>query len=162
MYKSSFAIVVGMMTLGAGCGGDGGGSYSAADILDQMPEGAIEGADWTMVEAVVEAGDTATDDLSVTLLAEDVEACGFGLQGDVVLFSIPRAVGEYPLHFDFSEDSQTVTFYSEATNNNVIASNGLVVVEGVSDTEVTIGLAADAGDSTVNGRFTATICESPF
>ena len=49
-----------------------GGGYSPDSIIDQAPQGLMEGADWTMVSAVV------TDDgdsLDVELYPIEVEPC---------------------------------------------------------------------------------------
>ncbi len=37
-------------------------------------------------------------------------------------------------------------------------SEGILVVESLTDTEVTIGLVGESGSDSVDGRFTATIC----
>ena len=141
----------------AACGSDSS-SYSAADVVDQAPQGQMDGAAWAMRVASVDEG-FDEDELSIKLYAEDVEACGFGIAADSsILFNIPRMEGEYPLSFSFGGgDNRTVTF-SPGPGQNVIASDGVIVVDALSDTEVTVGIVATAGDSEINGRFTATIC----
>jgi hypothetical protein len=142
----------------AACTGDEGSSFTAADIVDQNPQGSMEGAAWAMSSAQVRVDSFDTEELSVSLYSMTSEACAFGGPGGPsILFSIPRMQGEYPLSFDFSSASRTITF-SPAPGENIIASDGVIVVEALSDTEVTIGLVAEAGASSINGKLTATIC----
>lgn len=132
-----------------------GGGYSPASILDQAPSGSMEGEDWAMMSAVVRDG---SDSFSVSLYPVAVESCdAFASSDTQILFSAPKEVGEYPLRFSFGPDGQTITFVT-GPGENLIATSGLLVVEAVSADEVTIGLVADAGDSSINGRFTAPIC----
>lgn len=135
-----------------------GGGHS---IVDQLPQGLMEGEDWTMVSAVVEdRGDT----LSVELFPVQVDECdSFASADSQIMFTVKKELGEYPLNFSFTDiaNSQTVTFYTPE-GVNVIASEGLIVVETLSEDEVTIGLVADMDDSSVNGRFTTKICPNPF
>jgi len=159
MMKNVSSITLASLTLLLGaCGG----GYSADSIADQAPQGLMEGEDWTMMSAVVTAN--GEDKLSVDLYPVQVEPCdGFADSDSQILFTIKREVGEFPLKFSFGdlEGSQTITF-SPGPGQNVIASEGLIVVESLTDDEVTIGLVADAGESSINGRFTATICPDPF
>jgi hypothetical protein len=143
----------------AACGGDEGGSFTAADIVNQNPQGSMEGSAWSMASALVRVDSFDAEELSVSLHSTaPTEACPFiGPEGPVVLFRLPRMQGEYPLSFDFSSDSRTITF-SPSAGQNIIASDGVIVVEALSDTEVTIGLVAEAGASSINGKFTTMIC----
>lgn len=139
-----------------GCGTDGGGSYSASDIVDQTPQGLMEGTAWTMMSAVViDDG----DDLSVSLYPIAVEACDrFSSSDTQIIFSAPRVVGEYPLRFSLSGGpNQTITFVP-APGENLVATQGLLVIEAISAEEVTLALVADAGESSINGRFTVPLC----
>ena len=146
---------VGLALLLVACGG--GDDYSASDIKDQIPQGRLDGASWSMVSAVVEEDPFDPNELSVDLYAEQVDACGFGT-GEKIMFSVPRAVGEYPLKFEFGSDNQTVTFYVPP-GSNTIASDGIIVIESIDGTTITMGLVAHYDDNfTVNGRFTTEIC----
>jgi hypothetical protein len=153
-------LLVALPLATSGCSSDTGGSFSASDIVAQTPSGSMEGASWVMADAVVRVDSFDTEELSVTLTSEAMEEeCPFGLGGgSSILFSVPRMPGEYPLNFSFSAGGQTITF-SPGPGENIIASDGVIVVESVSDTEVSIGLVAEAGDSSINGKFTATLCE---
>ncbi len=138
-----------------------GGGYSPDSIIDQAPQGLMEGADWTMVSAVV------TDDgdsLDVELYPIEVEPCdSFASTDSSIIFSVPKREGERPLNFSFGDlaNSQTITFVP-SPGSNIIASQGLIVIEALSAEEVTIGLVADADDSSINGRFTTAVCPDPF
>jgi hypothetical protein len=139
-----------------GCGTDGGGSYSTSDIVDQTPQGLMEGVAWTMMSAVViDDG----DDLSVSLYPTAVEPCDrFASTDTEIIFSAPRAAGEYPLQFSLSGGpSQTITFVT-GPGQNLVATQGLLVIEAISDEQVTLALVADAGESSINGRFTVSLC----
>lgn len=143
------------MLLGA-CSSDGG--FTAADINAAEPQGLIAGDAFTMMAARISR---EGEELDVNLFAATpTDPCGFGLpEGDAILFDVPAAVGEYPLSFSFSDfaNSRTVTLF-EGPSNNIIASEGLIVVEALSDSEVTLGVVAESGNDFINGRLTATIC----
>lgn len=149
-------IAAGMALALTACGG--GDGYSASDIMDQVPQGRLDGQSWTMISAVVEEDAFDPDELSVDLYAEQVDPCGFG-SGERIMFQVPRAVGEYPLKFEFGGESRTVTFYVPP-GSNTIASEGIIVIESIDGTTITMGLVAHYDDDfTVNGRFTTKICE---
>ncbi len=153
-------ILFGLISLlfASACASDSS-DFVAADILDQMPSGSMEGTAWTAMGAQVSSS-FGGDELSVELVPTELDdQCGFVTSDSSILFSVPAVVGEYPLSFDFGslDSSRTITFVP-APASNVIASTGLIVVEAVSETEVTIGLVAEAGDSRINGRFTAPRC----
>jgi len=128
------------------------------DIVDGAPSGMLGGATWSMQAAVV----TVTDDeLRVGLFPSEVEGCESRAGRPKLLrFDVPRMEGEYPLDLDFSAiaERQTITFVT-APGRNVVATEGLIVVEDLDEETVTLGLIADAGDGNhMNGRVTATLC----
>ena len=146
--------------LGFACfGGSSSKTFSTSDIKTQLPQGKMSGTEWTMVDAMVRVDSFESDQLSVNLYPSDIEDCGFGVssEGGEIIFSVPRMEGEYPFLLDFSSKSQTATFVP-APGENVISTEGLIVIEHLSESEVTMGIVAQAGNSKVNGRFTATIC----
>ncbi len=142
-----------------GCGG-GATSYTAGDIDNQTPQGLVDGESWTMQTAIVVDDGT---DLSVSLYPIAVEACDRSASSDTeIIFSAPRTVGEYPLNFSLGgSDNRTITFVT-GPGENVIATQGLLVVEAISATEVTMALVADAGNNSINGRFTVPVCPDAF
>ncbi len=119
----------------------------------------MEGEPWTAVEAGVRRGDDGL--LTVSLFAEDLDECALGHDASTsqVLFTVPAEPGEYPLRFDLSDlaGSRVVNF-SPSGGENILATEGVIVVDDVSETEVTIGVLAMTDASEINGRFTATIC----
>lgn len=155
-----FLMLVLVCCLGAGLGCSDSESFSASDIREQLPQGAMQGTSWTMMEAVVRTSPFDDSELSVELFAEDVDDCDSFASSDMgtLLFSVAKMEGEYPLNLSLSGGGQTITFVP-APGQNVIATEGVVTVDALSDSEVTIGLVADAGSSSINGRFTATICQ---
>jgi hypothetical protein len=135
------------------------GGYAVEDIDGGPVAGMIGGVEWQMADADVSPS-SFDDDLSITLFAEDVEDCGFGLMSDLpmVLFSVPAVVGEYPLSLSLTEGGRTATLVEPPANNN-IATEGIIEVSAVSDTEVEIGIVAVIDDANeINGRFTAVRC----
>lgn len=112
-------------------------------------------------------GARVTDDgdaLDVALYPVESGGCDAVVESDSrIIFTAPKEAGEYPLKLNFGDlaNNRTITFVP-APGNNVIASQGLLVIESISAEEVTIGLVADAGESSINGRFTTAICPDPF
>ena len=153
----SFIVIFGL----SGCGGKdgGGGSYSAEDIEDASVRGTIGGTAWEMVTADVQADPFDDGLVSVSLYADAVEPCGFATSDlPFVLFSIAPVVAEVPLSLSLGGPGQTVTLVVPPSQNN-IATEGLVDVRAVSDTEIEIGLVAFMDDDNqVNGTFTAERC----
>ena len=153
-------IVLSSLTIIA-CGGGGGGSYEKSDIKSSVPAGTFSGTDWSMIKAEVKVDSFDSNKLSVTLYAEDVETCGFGgASGEKgqVFFSVKKEVGDYPLSFSLTEGGQTVTMFTPPMDNLVLT-EGVIVVKEITDTTVTIGLVAGGTDNTVNGTFTADLCQ---
>lgn len=114
----------------------GGGPLGAADIQDQAPQGLMEGEPWTAVEASVHRdvpGSGAEDTFTISPFAEDLDECSFSHPSGTsqVLFTMPAAPGEHPLHSDLSD---------------------------LESTEVAIDVLAMAGGHEINGRIRATIC----
>lgn len=143
-----------------GCGGKegGAGGWTVDDIDPGTVAGTIGGVAWEMVTADVQPDLFEEGRLSVTLYADAIEPCGFGSSDlPFVLFSIDPTVGEHPLTL-FGEPSQTVTLVVPPAQNN-IATEGLIEIRSVSDTEVEMGLVAFMDDdNSVNGSFTADRC----
>jgi hypothetical protein len=140
-------------------GGSGGGSTSYS-IKDQTLTGKVNNKSFTFVEGTFEDGfDAGT--IKVTLFAVDaVDACSpTGSENDLmVFFTIPEAVGEYPLKL--GSESQTITLYDKLDGNlNIIATEGLIEIESLDATTLEGGIAiGETFDSKVNGKFTVTKC----
>lgn len=151
------AILVAAAGLSA-CGAEGAPSYSVADIVDEAPSGILGGASWSMQGAVVRGNE---ETLRVNLFPMEVDDCRSGAARPKRLrFDVPRLEGEYPLDLDFAAvaDRQTVTFVT-APGRNVVATEGLIVIEALDDDTVTLGFVADADNRNyINGRLTARLC----
>ena len=133
---------------GAGCG-------ESFAVSDQNLSGTAFGADWVFVTGETSAFlSEGEDDFFSSLYGEDHEACGFGgPSGPELLGGVPKVAGEYEL--DFPE--RTFTF--AMGGDNLIATEGVIVVEEVTETTVTGGLHIKYDDDNeVDGNFELTIC----
>jgi hypothetical protein len=149
MRRLMMALCAAAAACAAGCGG----GYT---IDDGPLSGTFAGQDWTFVNGW--SDDFLSDDESLFVSLYDVESmeCGFPTNVDrEILLDVPRKTGEYKLSF-----GQNVTFaYGDSQNN--VATTGLMQVEEVTDTEVSVGLYVIFGgdsDFELSGHFTATIC----
>jgi hypothetical protein len=145
-----------------GCGddGDGGGGLS---LKDQPLQGTINGEPWEFTSGDADEGFGDDGTWSVTLRAGTVETCPLtGGPADAddreVISSFPQEPGEYPLGFN---SGQTVTFaYGEG--QNVIGTEGTLVISEVTDAKITGSLVAKAdADHEVNGNFELARCDVP-
>lgn len=154
LTKTRILFALLLSSLGA-CGG--GSSYEASDIADQTPRGEIDGSAWALVTP--DGRINSDGELDIVLYSEEVAACGFATSSDApsAFFRVPAVVGEYPLKFEFAADDQTVTFFVPPSNN-IIGTQGLIVVESVTETQATVALIVEASDSQINGRFTVDLC----
>lgn len=76
-----------------------------------------------------------------------------------ILFTVPAEPGEYPLHFDLSDlTNARVVNFSPRGGENILATEGIIVVEEVTETEVAVGVLAMTGDNEINGWIRARIC----
>ena len=135
----------------AACGSD------SFEISEQTLQGEVGGQPWTFV-----AGDTSAflsdeETFFAALYAEDFEACGFSQpSGNSLIISIPTAPGDYELSLQ-----RNMTFVVETGSgpDNLIATEGRIVVDEVTATTVTGGIHARYdGDNEIDGTFTVEIC----
>jgi hypothetical protein len=149
MKIAGMMLMTGMM-LAAGCGGDDG-----VEIATTPLAGTINGEAWTFksgeTDAFLSEGD---DNFFAELYGEDVEACGFGGGGGShILGAVPKVAGEYDLSLALN-----VTF-SYGDSENLVATEGRIVVDDVSATELHGAMHAIYDDANeVDGTFTLTIC----
>lgn len=150
------------LALLAACGGgDDDTTFAAADIRATAPSGQMEGRAWTMMKAVVRQDPFEMNELSVSLYADAVEDCALSpaAPSGEILFSVHRMMGEYPFRFSLTGgDNQTATFVP-SPGRNVVSTTGLIAITALSETEITLGIVAEAGSSSVNGTFTAAVCD---
>lgn len=131
----------------AACAGDG------VEISTAPLTGKVGGQSWTFV-----AGDTSAflsdeNDFFAQFYAATFTACGFSTpQGNSLIVAVPTKVGDYEMSL-----SRNMTFV--VGDQNLIATDGRIVVDEVTATKVSGGLHATYdGDNEVDGRFEITIC----
>jgi len=152
------AVLAAAIIFGACGGGD-----RAEDIKAEAPAGTFEGKPWTMKHATVQK---SGGDLNVRLFAEEVESCATfppsGSTTGYIMWTMPAQVGKRPLQLSLTDlsstDNQTITFVTPPSSNN-ISVDGVINVTALTDTSVTLGFIAEAGEGNeVNGTLTATLC----
>jgi hypothetical protein len=152
MKTLTTVLVVSMMAL-VGCAADD--DASSKEISAEMLAGKVGGTAWTFT-----AGHTSAflsegePDFFASLYPTAFTACGFSEPGgNHLIVAIPKMPGEYEMSL-----SRNMTFVV-GESNNLIATNGRIVVDEVTATSVKGGLVATYdGSNEVNGRFEVTIC----
>ncbi len=127
-------------------------------IEDQPLSGKINGVDWTFESGITDDFLSDEEEFFVALFGEVVDdACNFGFSdGSEILVGVPTEVGEYNVSLS---QSGTFVYDDGDTPMNLVATDGLIRVDEITDTELTGGLALEVDeDNTVNGTFTVTIC----
>ena len=141
------------------------GNYSSSDIKDQVVQGQINGSEWSYLSGTAEIDYWDSTKISVSLYDSLIDGiCDqFMVSTDrMVMFSVPGEEGEYQLSFNFSDGGQTVTmvYDTEDVPMNMIASEGIIIVDEITDTDITVSLVAHYGsDNAVNGTATVPLCE---
>jgi hypothetical protein len=143
------SIVRTVLLLATGCG-----TSSPTEIATTTLAGKVAGQAWTF-----QAGHTSAflskgePDFFASLYPMTFTACGFSEPtGGHVIAAIPKMTGDYDLDL-----SLNMTFTDGS--NNLIATEGRIVVDSVTATHVTGGLHAiyDSANE-VDGQFDVTIC----
>jgi hypothetical protein len=143
-----------------GCGDD----EPSWTIEDQPLQGSINGQPWTYSSGQASPG-FEDDEFSIDIYTGAPDPCaGFGDPDDAedrkILASIPDTPGEYDL--GWGEDSHTITFFYSTEEHpamNVIATEGKLVIDEITDQTISGGLAAQYdSDNKANGRFELTRC----
>jgi hypothetical protein len=147
-------LVVAFLALGGavGCGSSGGGTPA---IASTPLAGKVGGQSWTLGTAETDAFLSNSSTFFVSMYSDSFTACsGSSTSADSFVPIIPVAPGDYSL----GEQMFTATF--SVNNTGIIATSGHLVIDTVTATTITGGIYASAnGDNTVNGQFTATICQ---
>lgn len=173
LQSAVLAATVASLCLAAACGPPK--RDRALDIVGTNPTGQFDGVAWEMTKATVKrSGGAAADggassdggsagSLSIKMFGSQVADCAFSApDAGYIIFSMPAKVGKRSLQLSFSDftdpDNQTVTFVTPPSSNN-ISVDGILNLTELTDSSMTLGILAEAGDDTnVNGTFTATFC----
>ena len=137
-----------------GCGSDSGGSGGGAGIASGTLSGKVGGVAWTFAQGDTDSFLSDEEKFFTALYDGHYTACDrfSAPNGNTILVGVPTQVGEYALGFQ-----QTMTFVVGDTN--LIATDGVIVVESVTDTSVEAGMRSRFDtDNEVNGRFTVDLC----
>jgi hypothetical protein len=151
MNRFSLALITLVVTATTAACTDSGGSV---EIATTPLAGKVAGQAWTLAmghtSAFLSEGE---DDFFATLYPTTFTACGFSEpSGPHLIVAIPKTPGDYELNLGLN-----MTFYAD--NENLVATEGRIVVDEVTATRVTGGLhGIYDGDNEVNGRFDVTIC----
>lgn len=148
-------LLVGLVSLSVlACGGDD----EDVSVADQPLQGQINGQAWTIGSATT--NDFLSDEETIWVdahLAPDVACTGFPVSGERgLIINVPREVGTYM--FDLSLN-MTFVYKVDGESNNNVATDGVIIVEEITDTQITASLRGTFdGDNTVEGRFVAELC----
>lgn len=148
---SLFAALAMLATVG--CGND-----SDFTIPSQEVAGTVNGASWTVVGAYAEL-DEAAGTVRIELHEDaDFDPCSYASpEGNSLFFTVPSEPGRHELSLSLS-GGQTATFY-DGMGGNVIATEGVIEIDDVTDDQVAGGLNIEAGDgNAVAGVFAADRC----
>lgn len=141
------------LTLGLGmmaCGED----EDDVSVADQPLQGLAYGQEWQVEGATTNAFLSDESEFWVDAYIGAPSCSAFGPGGDrpKLIISVPRSEGTYRLGLNLN---MTFAFM----NDNLVATDGVLIVEEVTETSVTASLRASFdGDNSVEGRFVAQIC----
>jgi len=156
MTKHTPSMLALLATLTAvGCGNDD----KDFTIPSQEVAGTVNGASWTLVGAYAEL-DEADGTVRIELHEDaDFDPCSYASpEGNSLFFTVPAEPGRHELSLSFSGGGQTATFY-DGMGSNVIATEGVIEIDDVTDDQVAGGLNIEAGDdNAVAGMFAADRC----
>ena len=149
------------LLLAAGCGGSNGTGEASGGggttISTQTLAGKIGGQPWTFATGETNAQLSTADQYWVDLYAATFDTCvafGSPTDADEVIMMMPKVPGSYPLSL-----SQNATLYVASSNDNWVATRGLLVIDSVTATTISGGMHITYNaDNTVDGQFTAAIC----
>ena len=134
------------------------GACAGYEVTDQPLTGKVGSNPWTFVEGYTDDFLSDEDSFRAELYPADVDECGFFRPGamDHLLVRIPTATGEYELSL---QQNMTYVVYDEEGPRNLVATEGVLVVESIDATTIMAGLHSRFdGDNEVDGNFEITIC----
>jgi hypothetical protein len=148
-------VLLALLAIGmVGCGGDD----EDVSVADQALQGQVNGQPWTIGSATT--NDFLSDEETIWVdahLEADVMCNSFGGgDGPSLIISVPRDLGAHTLGLSLN---MTFVYDEDGETQNLVGTSGVIVVEEITDTQVTASLRATFdGDNTVEGRFTAELC----
>jgi len=149
---TALALPLGITLLA--CGDGTGGGY---DIDDGPLSGMVAGQSFTLAQGHTNWFLSDDEGFFGTFFGTSYEPCSdFDSPSDEahLLGNIPTELGEHNFGL-----SQNLTFYDPNDNSNLIATTGVIVVDAITDTEVSGGIYAYYDeDNEVSGQFTVDIC----
>ena len=136
----------------AGCGSDDG---VEDDIADRLARGTIRGQDATVSGGRQDVILSDEETLVATLHLGPYDGCNdSNVPGGRLLLDIPAAPGLYELG-----DDRGVNFVAESDDENLVATEGVLRVDEVTEAHLSGGLRAYFDDANqVDGTFTIDIC----
>jgi hypothetical protein len=151
MRSLSFLLVL------AACGkGDDEETFDFSQIDDGPLEGIIGGQPWAFDSAATDGFLSDEDGFFTTFSSTPISCDGYGSGGggDQLISFLPLEPAEVTLSL-----SDSVTFFVEATFENLVATSGGIRIDSVTDDTIEGALYATFdGDNEVNGTFTVAIC----
>jgi len=138
------------------------------NIKNQTLQGKIEGETWVFKSGSGE--EDFSDPLYLDFDLYDIDSdypCDWSSYSSQdyaskVIFNMPATVGLRELKFSFSnsEENQTVTLYTLEDNFNNIATQGVVEILSITDTEINAQMDIYIDENNfLNGKFTVPYCE---
>lgn len=154
--KSFFAFACAAVVAAGAIGCDGGDEGSDYEIAEGTLSGKIGGQDWKFVSGGTDSFLSDSEGFFTVLYDAEGDVCGFGGPDTerTVLMNVPPKEGDYELGF-----KHNITM--AVGSDNKVATTGIMTVEKITDTELTVGFYAihEADpDFELSGHFTATIC----
>ena len=157
LRRFTLAACAALPALTGACADDASGGLSVATT---PLAGKVNGQAWTFETGTTNAFLSGSGDTYfATLYAVDFAGCGQEPFDNVpsLIVRIPKTVGSSNFSLKLNG---TFTYGGTDGPENLVATNGTIVVDEITDTTITAGvhMIYDANNA-VDGRFTATICK---
>ena len=128
--------------------------FDFSTIPDSPLSGLVGGEAWDFESGVTDDFLSDADGFFAIFHATAVDCSGFNESGNSLITSLPTEPGEYEMGL-----SQTVTFYVEASQENLVSLTGGIRIDEVTETEIKGGLVAEFdADNEASGTFVIAIC----
>jgi hypothetical protein len=139
---------------------NGGGDEDALEIPDGPLQGVIGGEEWSADGAITNSFLSDEEGWFVEVKAAPLACDDYSGGGDDrtgLIVNIPTEEGEYEM--SFSLNGTFVVDDGSSTVENLVATNGLIVVENIGADTVDVAMVMEFdSDNSVGGSFTFDIC----